>query len=103
MVNTDDMTRVIYLREQAKPVKHISFHPNGLLLAVSCTDGIIYFYSLESEQEPELVRKVDGVIWSLETDAEPSSRVVWHPDGRAFAAPTPTRGTPLHSRPDPKS
>lgn len=28
----------------------------------------------------------------METDAEASSKVLWHPDGRAFAAATPTRG-----------
>lgn len=38
-----------------------------------------------------MVRKVDGMIKSLETDAEPSSRVLWHPDGRAFATPTALR------------
>ena len=93
VVNTEDMTRVIYLREQPKAVKHLSWHPSGTHLVVSCSDGIIYVYSWPSEGEPELVRKVDGIIRSLETEAEASSRVVWHPDGQAFAAPTATRGT----------
>lgn len=86
-----DMTRVLYLREQSKPVKHLSFHPKGSHITVSCSDGLIYVYSL-SKEEPELLKKVDGLIRSLETDAEASSRVAWHPDGRAFAAPTATRG-----------
>ncbi|KAF2462315.1 WD40-repeat-containing domain protein [Lineolata rhizophorae] len=90
VVNTDDMERVLHLKEQTKPVKHVSFDVGGTYLAVSCTDGIIYIYSLTTE-EPLLVRKVDGLIKGLETDAEPSSRVIWHPDGRAIAAPTPTR------------
>ncbi len=92
LVDVNDMTRVRYLREQSKPVKHLSFHPTGLYLAVSCADGVLYVYSL-SKEEPELVKKVDGLIRSLETDAAASSKAVWHPDGRAFAAPTPTRGT----------
>ena len=46
------------------------------------------------------MRKVDGVIRSLETDAEPSSRAIWHPDGRAFAAPTATRDIVVISRSD---
>jgi chromosome transmission fidelity protein 4 len=92
VVNTEDMTRVIYLREQPKAVKHLSWHPSGSHLAVSCSDGIIYIYSLASEDEPQLVKKVDGIIRSLETEAEASSTVVWHPDGRTFAAPTATRG-----------
>ncbi|KAI9831243.1 MAG: hypothetical protein M1819_005171 [Sarea resinae] len=91
VVNTEDMNRVLYLREQAKPVKHLSFHPNGSYIAVSCADGKVYIYSL-SKEEPELVKKVDGLIRALETDVEASSKVVWHPDGRAFAAPTNTRG-----------
>lgn len=91
VVNTRDMTRVIILREQSRPVKHVSFDVSGSFLAVSCSDGQIYVYSLTSE-EPALVKKVDGLIKAVETDAEASSKVLWHPDGRAFAAATPTRG-----------
>jgi len=91
IVNVDDMTRVRYLREQSKPVKHLSFDPSGRLLTVSCTDGVIYVYNLEDE-EPKLVRTLDGIIRSLESDDQASSVVAWHPDGRAFIAPTATRG-----------
>jgi chromosome transmission fidelity protein 4 len=87
VVNTKDMSQVIYLRDQPRAVKHVTFDKSGTHLSVSCTDGIIYVYSLSSE-EPKLIKKVDGLIKSLETDAEASSKVVWHPDGRAFAAPT---------------
>ncbi|KAI9846187.1 MAG: hypothetical protein M1837_004301 [Sclerophora amabilis] len=99
VVNTHDMTRVQYLRDQPKPVKHLSFHPSGSYLAVSCSDGIIYVYSMTTE-EPELVRKVDGLIRALETDVEITSRVAWHPDGRAFAVQTPTREIQVMSRSD---
>ena len=91
VVNTRDMTRVMYLREQTRPIKHVSFDVSGTMLAASCTDGIIYMYSLSSEQ-PQLVKRVDGVIKTLEPDAEASAKVAWHPDGRAFATPTATRG-----------
>lgn len=93
------MTRVLYLRDHPKPAKHVSFHPSGSYLAVSCTDGIVYIYGLTTE-EPELVRKVDGVIRSLETEVEASSQAIWHPDGRAFAAPTATRDIQVISRAD---
>ena len=85
------MAKVLYLRDQPRAVKHVSFDNSGSTLSVSCTDGIVYVYSMSTE-EPDLVKKVDGLIKSLETDAESSSRVLWHPDGRAFAAPTATRG-----------
>lgn len=91
VVNTKDMTKVIYLREQTRPAKHVSFDISGLLVAVSSTDGIVYIYSLSSEQ-PQLVKRVDGLIQMVETDAETSAKVCWHPDGRAFAAPTSTKG-----------
>jgi len=91
MVNTQDMTRVLYLREQSRPVKHVSFDHDGSRLAVSCSDGMVYIYSV-SYEEPKLLKRIDGLIKMLETDAEASSRVVWHPDGRAVAAPTATRG-----------
>lgn len=80
------MTQVQYLRDQNRAVKHVAFDNSGSRLAVSCTDGNIYMYSLSSE-EPNLIRKVDGMIKSLESDAEASSKVLWHPDGRAFATP----------------
>ncbi|KAI9716896.1 MAG: hypothetical protein M1812_005045 [Candelaria pacifica] len=99
VVNTEDMEKVLYLREQSKPVKHVSFHPSGSYLAVSCTDGVIYVYSMSTET-PQLVRKVELLIQSLETDAEASSRVEWHPDGRAFAVPTATRDIQVMSMSD---
>lgn len=99
IVNTADTDRIQFLRDQPKPTKHLSFHPSGSYLAASCTDGIVYVYSLSTEQ-PELVRKVDGLIRSLETDAEISSKAIWYPDGRAFAAPTATRDIVVVSRSD---
>lgn len=90
VVNTSDMTRVMYLREQARPVKHVSFDYSGSTLAVSCSDGIVYMYSLSSE-EPQLTKRLDGLIKMMETDSQSSAKVIWHPDGRAFAAPTPTK------------
>ena len=99
IVNTGDTDRIIFLRDQPKPTKHLSFHPSGSHLAASCTDGIVYIYRLSTEQ-PELVRKVDGLIRALETDAEPSSKAIWHPDGRAFAAPTATRDIAVISNSD---
>lgn len=90
VVNTQDMTNVLYLRDQTRAVKHVSFDPSGTYLAVSCTDGHIFIYRLSSS-EPEMIKQVDGMIKSLDSDAEASSRVIWHPDGRAFATPTPSR------------
>lgn len=93
------MTNVLHLREQAKSPKHISFHPSGTHIAVSCTDGIVYVYSL-STAEPQLVKKVDGLIRALEADVEACSSAIWHPDGRALAAPTATRDVQTISRSD---
>ncbi|KAK1145451.1 DNA polymerase alpha accessory factor Mcl1 [Aspergillus melleus] len=96
IVNLDDMTKVKYLREQAKGTKHVTFDPSGRYVSVSCTDGIVYIYSLLSE-EPELVRKLDGVIQRLEAEDETTSRVVWHPDGTAFATAEATRDISIFS------
>lgn len=99
IVDTQDMTRVLYIRDLPKPAKHLSFHPSGSYLAVSCTNGIIYVYSVTTE-EPKLEKKLDGLIRSLESDSELSSRVLWHPDGRAFVVPTATREIQVVSRDD---
>ena len=90
VVNTDDVMNLLYLRDCPKPAKHLSFHPSGSYLAVSCTDGIVYLYSLSTDK-PELVGKIEDVIRVLETDTEATSKAVWHPDGRAFAAATVAR------------
>lgn len=96
IVNIEDMTKVKYLREQAKGTKHVTFDPSGRYVAVSCTDGMLYIYSMESD-EPELVRKLDGVIRRLEPEDEATSRVVWHPDGTAFASAEATRDVTIFS------
>ncbi|PGH06358.1 hypothetical protein AJ80_08192 [Polytolypa hystricis UAMH7299] len=90
VVNIHDMTRVKYLRDQSKGVKHVTYDPSGRYIAVSGSDGIVYIYS-DDEVQPELVKKIDGVIQRLETDVEATSRAVWHPDGKGFAAVEGTR------------
>ena len=90
VVNRHDMERIVILQEHSKPVKHLTYDPTGTYLAASCTDGIIYIYSMKSD-EPTLFRTIDGIIRRLETDADATSRCVWHPDGRAFACATATR------------
>ncbi|KAI7091077.1 WD40 repeat-like protein, partial [Hortaea werneckii] len=99
VVSTQDMEKVMHLREQSRPVKHVSFDTSGTMLAVSCTDGMVYLYSLSSEQ-PQLVKRIDGLIKTLETDSEASAKVSWHPDGRAFAVPTSTRDLQVVARSD---
>ena len=99
LVDLRDMLNLIYLREHPRPAKHLSYHPGGSYIALSCTDGIIYIYSL-SPDAAKLIRKVDGVIRSLETYVESTSRAIWHPDGRAFAASTATRDIQVVSKND---
>ncbi|CAG7934555.1 unnamed protein product [Penicillium olsonii] len=96
MVKVEDMTQVKYLREQSKGTKHVSFDPSSRYATVSGTDGILYIYSLE-EEEPQMVRKLDGAIRRLEADSEATSKAVWHPDGTAFAAPEATRDIAIYS------
>jgi chromosome transmission fidelity protein 4 len=90
VVNTKDMTKIQILNEQTRAVKHVSFDSTGKRLALSCTDGSIYMYTLGAG-EPDMIKRVDGMIKSLESNSEASSKVLWHPDGRAFATPTAGR------------
>ena len=99
VVNTRDMTQVMYLRDQTRAVKHVSFDTSGSTIAVSCTDGLIYVYSLSSEQS-QLIKRIDGLIKTVESDAESSAQVAWHPDGRAFATPTATKDLQVVARSD---
>ncbi|KXJ96888.1 WD domain-containing protein, partial [Microdochium bolleyi] len=99
LVRTDDNSQIRHLNEHNKPTKHLSFDPSGSTIALACTDGIVYVYALSSEQ-PELIRRVDGIIGPLDTESDISSKVAWHPDGRAFAVPTPTRDIQVVSKGD---
>ncbi|KAK3387154.1 WD40-repeat-containing domain protein [Podospora didyma] len=99
LVGAEDNTQLRTLKEHGKPTKHLAFDPKGTMLALSCNDGVVYIYSLTADH-PELIRKVDGVIGRMETDSEASSKVTWHPDGRAFAVPTPTRDIQVISKND---
>ncbi|CAG8402790.1 unnamed protein product [Penicillium salamii] len=96
MVKVDDMHQVKYLREQSKGTKHVTFDPSSRYATISGTDGILYIYSLE-EDEPQLVRKLDGAIRRLEAEAEATSKAVWHPDGTAFATAEATRDIAIYS------
>ncbi|KAF3766322.1 WD40 repeat-like protein [Cryphonectria parasitica EP155] len=100
VVGTEDTSKLFILKEHNRPTKHVAFDPRGSLLALSCTDGVLYIYSMTAPERPELIRKVDGVIGAVETDSESSSVVAWHPDGRAFAAPTPIRDIQVVSKDD---
>ena len=66
---------------------------------MSCTDGKLYVYNIASS-EPELIKILDGCIRNLEAESEATSKAVWHPDGRAFAAATATRDIQVMSRDD---
>ncbi|KAL1843630.1 hypothetical protein VTJ49DRAFT_612 [Mycothermus thermophilus] len=99
LVNPKDNSQHLTLREHSSTTKHLSFDPKGSLLALSCTDGVVYVYSMTAEP-PELIRKIDGLIGRVEADSEVSCRVAWHPDGRAFAVPTPTRDIQVVSKDD---
>jgi chromosome transmission fidelity protein 4 len=99
VVNTQDITKVKHLREHNRAARHVSFDPQGRLATVSCTDGILYVYSLMAE-EPELIRKIDGIIGAVDSESELSTKAAWHPDGRAFAVPTPTKDIQVVSKND---
>ncbi|KAK2026872.1 WD domain-containing protein [Colletotrichum zoysiae] len=99
VVDTQDNSRVRVLKDHGRPTKHLAFDPRGGLLALACTDGVIYVYSMTADA-PELIRKVDGVIAPLESDSETSARIAWHPDGRAFAVPTPMHDVQVVSKND---
>lgn len=93
------MQQVVYLREQQRAVRNVSFDISGTIIAVSCTDGLVYMYSFSSEQ-PSLTKRIDGLLRATESDAEASAKALWHPDGRAFAAPTSTKDFQVVARSD---
>ncbi|KAI2473414.1 WD40 repeat-like protein [Annulohypoxylon bovei var. microspora] len=99
LVRTDDNSKIRHLKEHNKSTKHLSFDTKGTTVTLACTDGIVYVYSLTSD-EPELIKKVDGIIGALDTESDTSSKISWHPDGRAFAVPTPTRDIQVISKND---
>ncbi|KAI0452868.1 minichromosome loss protein [Xylaria acuta] len=102
VVRTDDNSKLRHLRAHNKPTKHLAFDTKGETVSLACTDGIVYVYDLggEDTEDPELIRRIDGVIGTLDTESEISTAIAWHPDGRAFAVPTPTRDIQVISKND---
>lgn len=102
VVRTDDNSKLRHLRAHNKPTKHLAFDTKGETIALACTDGIVYVYDLTGDgtEDPELIRRIDGVIGTLDTESEISTAIAWHPDGRAFAIPTPTRDIQVVSKND---
>lgn len=84
---------------QMRPIKQLSFDRTGATLTASGTDGLIYVYSLSSEQ-PVLIKRIEGLIGMLESDAENGARATWHPDGRAFVVATDTKDLQVIARSD---
>ncbi|KAK4504754.1 hypothetical protein PRZ48_002716 [Zasmidium cellare] len=99
IINLDDMTNIMSLREHTGAIKQLSFDMSGTTLTASCVDGMIYAYSLSSEQ-PQLIRRVDGLINVLSTESDAATRATWHPDGRAFVVPTESKELQVVSRSD---
>ncbi len=87
VINIADNKKTITLDKHLKEAKHVSWSPDSTHLAVSCTDGVIYVYSISGDVIT-LATRIDGVIRRLDPDSTISSKVAWHPDGTAFAAPT---------------
>lgn len=97
LINTADTTNVVVIRDHPKGVKHVSYHPSGLLVATSCADGIIRFYSV-STQTPVLLKTLEGAIPKLLTSDHASAKVAWHPDGTHFAVPSINQHVAIYSR-----
>ena len=94
MVKLEDMTQLVRLDDQPKPAKHVSYSPAGDMLSVSYSDGNVLCYALGSDG-PVLQKKLSGLVKALETKDDPTTKAYWHPDGRAFAIATATRGMKL--------
>lgn len=85
------------IRDHPKGVKHVSYHPSGMMVATSCADGVLRFYSVSS-QTPVLSKNLEGVIPRLLTSDNASAKVAWHPDGGFFAVPSIEQNVVIYSR-----
>lgn len=97
LINTLDTDNVVIIRDHPKGVKHVSYHPSGLMVATSCADGILRFYSVSS-QTPVLTKTLEGAIPKLLTSDNASAKVAWHPDGSYFAVPNIGQSVSIYSR-----
>lgn len=84
------------IRDHPKGVKHVSYHPSGLMVVTSCADGILRFYSVSST--PVLTKTLEGAIPRLLTSDNASAKVVWHPSGDFFAIPSIMQNVDIYSR-----
>ncbi|KAK9465491.1 WD40-repeat-containing domain protein [Lipomyces arxii] len=97
IVNIVDITRTLTLSGHRQNVKHLSYHPNGALIATSSTDGAIRIYSISSE-EPRLIKTIENITVAVDANSQVSTKIAWHPDGRAFATQNKTHDVVTVSR-----
>ncbi|KAK9461375.1 WD40-repeat-containing domain protein [Lipomyces oligophaga] len=99
LINVQDITRTITLAGHKKGLRHISFHPNGVLVSTSSIDSTLRIYDISSEEDPQLVKEIDGLTPAIRNEFdETSAKVCWHPDGRTFATQNKTRSIICVSR-----
>ncbi|KAK9453102.1 WD40-repeat-containing domain protein [Dipodascopsis uninucleata] len=99
IINSGDITQTLVLGGHRQGVKHVSFHPNGVLIATTSIDGTVRIYSISTE-EPELIKAIDKFTTAVEPDSEVCTKVAWHPDGQTFAIQNKAREIVLISRTD---
>lgn len=100
----DDPTHVITIRDKHPAgVKHVSYHPSGILFATSGCDGVVRFFTVpvSSSSSVAELHSIENVIPRLEGNrVYESSKVAWHPGGRSFAIPTVENSITLYLRED---
>lgn len=102
LINTQNLSTLLSIRDKhPSGVKHVSYHPSGVLLATSGADGVLRFFSISQSESSSIVltKSLDGIIPKVEgSNAYSSSKLLWHPSGNVFAVPTITNSISIYER-----
>ncbi|CDO56779.1 hypothetical protein DV113_004746 [Geotrichum candidum] len=97
LVNLEDPTKVIIIRDHPSSLRHATFHPNGTSLVTSCEDGVLRFFD-DVTTTPKLVKTLDGAVIKGLANKFDSTKPVWHPSGKFFAVPSAEHSVVFYSR-----
>ncbi|KAK9477812.1 WD40-repeat-containing domain protein [Lipomyces japonicus] len=97
LVNSVNPLRTISLPGHSAAVRHVSFHPNGVLVATSSADGTLRIFDISTE-EPQLIKTIDSIAPVVDAVDDACTKIAWHPDGRVFATQNKTRDIVTISR-----
>ncbi|GAA95402.1 uncharacterized protein L969DRAFT_92534 [Mixia osmundae IAM 14324] len=100
IIDVRDVTIIQQFTGHEKPVRDVSWSPDGSLLITSSSDGTVRVWDVaNSPEDPRCVHTFEGLITkALPEDSTASVEAVWHPSGQYFVISNKTHDITVVTR-----